>query len=111
MKLSTIRPVLLAAVALIAATASAQTLAPNQTLGFGDSQLLRFTYTQNFDCIDQPNDDLNFNGIVAAEDPSEMQTPICQAGINPSINPPGQTGNALNTTEPLYVLVPLFSVK
>ena len=41
MKLSTIRPVLLAAVALIAATASAQTLAPNQTLGFGDSQLLR----------------------------------------------------------------------
>ena len=110
MKLSTIRPVLLAAVALIAATASAQTLAPNQTLGFGDSQLLRFTYTQNFDCIDQPNDDLNFNGIVAAEDPSEMQTPICQAGINPSINPPGQTGNALNTTEPLYVLVPLFSV-
>ena len=110
MKLSTIRLGLLAAVALIAANLSAQTLAPNQTLGFGDSQLLRFTYMQNFDCIDQPSDDLDFNGIIAAKDPSEMQTPICQAGTNPSINPPGQTGNALNTTEPLYVLVPMFSV-
>jgi hypothetical protein len=110
MKLSTIRPALLAAVALIAATASAQKLAPNQTLGFGDSQLLRFTYTENFDCIDQPFDDLNFNGIVAAKDPAEMQTPICEVGTNPSINPPGQVGNPYITTEPLYVLVPLFSV-
>ena len=110
MKLSTIRTALLAAVTLIAATTSAQTLAPNQTLGFGDGQLLRFIYTQNFDCIDQPADDLNFNGIPAAKDPGEMQTPICQAGINPTINPPGQTDSALNTTEPLYVLVPMFSV-
>ena len=90
-------------------SASAQKLAPNQTLGFGDSQLLTFSYTQNFDCIDQPNDDLNFNGIIAANDPSEMQTPICEAGTNPSINPPGQIGNPYITTEPLYVLVPLFS--
>ncbi|MGA2022965.1 MAG: hypothetical protein ABSH02_20400 [Candidatus Sulfotelmatobacter sp.] len=110
MKLSVIRPAVFVAVALIAATASAQKLAPNQTLGFGDSQLLQFTYTQNFDCIDQPFDDLNFNGIVAAKDPGEMQTPICQVGTNPSINPPGQIGNPYITTEPLYVLVPLFSV-
>ncbi len=110
MKISALRPALLAAVALIAATASAQNLAANQTLGFGANQLLRFTYTQNFDCIDQPFDDLNFNGVVAAKDPGELQTPICQAGINPSINPPGQVGNPINTTEPLYVLVPLFSV-
>jgi hypothetical protein len=110
MKLSVIRPALFVAVALIAATASAQKLAPNQTLGFGDSQLLQFTYTQNFDCIDQPFDDLNFNGIIAARDPGEMQTPICQVGTNPSINPPGQVGNPYITTEPLYVLVPLFSV-
>jgi hypothetical protein len=106
---SIIRPAFLAAVALIAATASAQTLTPNQTLGFGAGQLLTFTYTQNFDCIDQPTDDLNFNGIPAAEDPGELQIPICQAGINPTINPPGQTGNPLGTTEPLYVLVPMFS--
>jgi hypothetical protein len=110
MKLSALRPVLLAAVALIAATASAQTLKPNQTLGFGASELLTFTYTQNFDCVDQPNDDLNFNGIIAAKDPAELQTPICQLGINPSIIPPGQTGNPLITSEPIYVLVPLFSV-
>jgi hypothetical protein len=110
MKFSVIRPALLAAVTLIAATVSAQTSKPNQTLGFGAGKLLTFTYTQNFDCIDQPNDDLNFNGIPAANDPGEMQTPICQAGINPSINPPGQTGNPLITSEPIYVLVPLFSV-
>ena len=110
MKVSALQCALLAAVALIAATASAQNLAANQTLGFGANQLLRFTYTQNFDCIDQPFDDLNFNGVVAAKDPGELQTPICQAGINPSINPPGQVGNPINTTEPLYVLVPLFSV-
>jgi hypothetical protein len=110
MKISALRPAILATVALIAATASAQNLAANQTLGFGANQLLRFTYTQNFDCIDQPFDDLNFNGVVAAKDPGELQTPICQAGINPSIDPPGQVGNPINTTEPLYVLVPLFSV-
>ncbi len=110
MKLSIIRPALLAAMALIAATVSAQTLNPNQTLGYGENKLLKFTYTQNFDCIDQPNDDLNFNGIIAANDPNEMQIPICQVGTNPSINPPGQIGNPFVTTEPIYVLVPLFSL-
>jgi hypothetical protein len=110
MKFSAIRSAMFAGLALVAATASAQSLAPNQTLGFGDSQLLKFTYTQNFDCIDQPTDDLNFNGITAAKDPGEMQTPICQVGTNPSINPPGVVGNPYITTEPLYVLVPLFSV-
>lgn len=110
MKLSACRAALLAAATLIAATASAQTLKPNQTLGFGESQLLTFTYTENFDCIDQPGLDLNYNGIPAEKDPGEMQTPICQTSFNPSINPPGQAGNALVTTEPIYVLVPLFSV-
>ncbi len=110
MKFSAIRPALLSAVALLAVSASAQTLKANQTLGYGDNQLLTFTYTQSFSCIDQPNDDLNFNGVIAAKDPGEQQTPICQLGINPSINPNGQTGNPLITSEPIYVLVPLFSV-
>jgi len=105
-----IRPAILAAVALIAATASAQTLKPDQTFGFGDNKSLIFTYTQSFDCVDQPDDDLNFNKMIASRDPGEMQTPICQVGTNPTINPPGQTGNPYQTTEPLYVLVPLFSV-
>jgi len=98
------------AITLVAGAASAQNLAPNQTQGFGDGKLLTLSYTQNFDCIDQPKDDLNYNGIPAAADPGEMQTPICVVGINTSINPPGQVGNPLSTTEPLYVLIPLFSL-
>lgn len=85
-------------------------LQQNQTEGFGADKVLKFTYTQNFDCVDQPNDDLNFNNVKAKADPGEMQTPICQAGINPTINPPGQMGKATVTTDPLYVLIPMFSV-
>ncbi len=110
MKLSAIRPAVFAVMALVAASASAQTLKPNQTLGFGAREVVTFTYTQNFDCIDQPGDDLNFNGIRAAEDPGELQTPICQLGTTPSINPPGTIGDPKLTTAPLFVLVPLFSV-
>jgi hypothetical protein len=95
---------------LVSAAAMAQSLKPNQTLGFGEGRRLFFTYKQNFDCIDQPSDDLNYNKIKAAQDPGEMQTPICQVGTQPTINPPGQTGNPLFTTEPLFVLVPMFSV-
>src|ERR1700685_4450430 len=111
MKLSLIRPAAIAAIALLAGTlVSAQTLKSNQTFGFGADKQLTFTYTENFDCIDQPLDDLNYNGIPAAQDPGELQTPICQTSFNPSINPPGQVGNPLITTEPIYVLVPLFSL-
>jgi len=110
MNISVSRPLLmLAVVASIAITASAQTKKPNTTLGYGDGQVLNFTYTQNFDCIDQPTSDLNFNGIIAANDPGEMQIPICQVGTQPTINPPGMKGNPAVTTEPLYVLVPMFS--
>ena len=97
----------------MAGTAFAQkpgSLAANQTYGFGAGKLLKFTYTENFDCIDQPNSDLNFNGIPADMDPGEMQIPICQVGTQPTINPPGRVGNPAITTEPLYVLAPLFSV-
>ncbi|MGA8441795.1 MAG: hypothetical protein WB762_32035 [Candidatus Sulfotelmatobacter sp.] len=59
-----IRPVLLAAVALIAATGSGQILKPNQTYGFGGRKLWLFTDAQNFESIDQPHDQLNFNGIT-----------------------------------------------
>lgn len=100
---------LLSTVTLACAGDSAA-LKQNQTLGYGDGKLLEFTYTQNFDCVDQPNDDLDFNKVKAKADPGEMQIPICQAGTNPTINPPGQTGKATGTTDPLYVLIPLFSV-
>jgi len=84
-------------------------LAPNQTFGYGENEVVKFTYLQSFDCVDQPKDDLNFNGVPAESDPSEFQVPICQLGIQPTIDPTGLRG-ANDPTEPLYVLVPMFSV-
>jgi len=66
-----------ACVGLSATFAHAQ-LQNNQTNGFGNNRLVTFTYLQNFDCVDQPLLDLDFNGIPAESDPNEMQTPICQ---------------------------------
>jgi hypothetical protein len=93
-----------AVIAFAAGSASAQ-LAPNQTNGFGNGRLVTFTYLQNFDCVDEPSLDLNFNGIPAASDPAEMQTPICQVVTEPSADP---TGGDLKHTAHLYVLVPMF---
>src|SRR6266487_1642400 len=75
-------------VALAAGNAAAQ-LAPNQTNGFGNGRLVTFTYLQNFDCVDQPTMDLDFNGIKAQSDPNEMQTPICQVVTEPERDPTG----------------------
>lgn len=83
------------------------TLAPNQTHGFGNGGLITFTYLQNFDCLDQPLLDLDFNGVKAQSDPNEMQVPICQVVTEPTQDP---TGGDLKHTAHLYVLVPMFSV-
>ena len=91
---------------LTAIPASAQ-LAPNQTNGFGGDKSVTFTYTQNFDCVDQPNLDLDFNGVLAQSDPHEMQTPICQPITEPTQDP---TGGSIMNTAHLYVLLPMFSV-
>lgn len=91
---------------LAAGGASAQ-LAPNQTYGFGNGRLLEFSYQKNFDCVDEPAMDLDFNGVAAQSDPGEMQTPICQVITEPSADP---AGGALKHSSPLYVLVPMFSV-
>src|SRR5579859_7723410 len=87
-------------------SASAQ-LAPNQTHGFGNGRLITFTYLQNFDCVDQPTLDLDFNRIQAQSDPNEMQTPICQVVTEPTADP---AGGDIKHTAHLYVLVPMFSV-
>jgi hypothetical protein len=87
-------------------SASAQ-LAANQTNGFGNGRLVTFTYLQNFDCVDQPNQDLDFNGRMAASDPHEMQTPICQPVTEPTADP---AGGDIKHTAHLYVLIPMFSV-
>jgi hypothetical protein len=89
-----------------AGIASAQ-LAPNQTNGFGNGRLVTFTYNQNFDCVDQPTMDLDFNRVPAQSDPNEMQTPICQAVTDPAADP---TGGDLKHTAHLYVLIPMFTV-
>jgi len=82
-------------------------LAPNQTNGFGNGRLVTFTYLQNFDCVDQPLLDLDFNRIPAQSDPNEMQTPICQPITEPTQDP---TGGDIKHTAHLYVLLPMFSV-
>jgi hypothetical protein len=89
----------------VAASAAHAQLAPNQTEGFGNGRLITFTYLQNFDCVDEPAQDLDFNGIQAASDPNEMQTPICQVITEPSKDP---SGRDLKHTAQLYVLVPMF---
>jgi hypothetical protein len=99
------------ALAFISAAGFAQdspALAPNQTMGFGHNRLLTFTYLQNYDCVDQPTDDLDFNGVLAESDPAEFQTPICQAAIEPTIDPTGR--KVTKNTAHLYVLVPMFSL-
>jgi hypothetical protein len=88
-----------------AANAVSRTLAPNQTAAFGRNKPLIFTYTENFDCVDEPTDDLNFNGVLAESDPGEFQTPICQIGAEPKHDP---TGANVQTTDKLWVLVPFF---
>src|SRR5690349_8693824 len=101
-----VTPLVCVFVAIAAVSASAQ-LAPNQTNGFGNNRLVTFTYNQNFDCVDQPTMDLDFNKIPAQSDPNEMQTPICQAVTEPTADP---TGGDIKHTAHLYVLIPMFSV-
>lgn len=103
---------LLSAIALAsmfaAGAALGQSLAPNQTFGFSGGHLEKFTYTQSFDCVDQPKDDLNYNGVPAQSDSGEFQTGICQAGTNPTLGPMGDMPP--NPQNFLYVLIPFFSV-
>ena len=96
-----------AAVVALVGSAAAQQLAPNQTRGFGNNRLVTFTYLQNFDCVDQPTLDLDFNGIKAQLDPNEMQTPICQPITEPTQDP---AGGDIRHTAHLYVFLPMFSV-
>lgn len=82
-------------------------LQQNETFGFGADQLLLFKYDQNFDCVDQPHDDRNYNGTAAEIDPNELEEDICQDGIPSTMDP---TGAPVAQTDKLYVLVPMFSL-
>ena len=91
---------------LLGGSAFAQ-LNPNQTKAFGNGRLITFTYLQNFDCVDQPLADLDFNKKPAQSDPNEMQIPICTPVTEPTQDP---TGGDIKHTAHLYVLVPMFSL-
>jgi hypothetical protein len=100
-------PILLL-LAAAAAPASAQPTRPikvNQTDAYGDERLLAFTYFMNFQCVHEPFADLDHDGLVAAVDPDEFQSPRCVVGTQPRIDP---TGDPISNTEPLYVIVPFF---
>lgn len=77
----------------------------NQTDGYGNERLVAFTYFMNFQCIHEPFDDLDIDGNVAAIDPDEFQTPRCIVGDQPTLDP---TGDPIQNTEPLFVIVPFF---
>src|SRR5262249_45004026 len=106
LRIGKLAALLIALLALSASGAVAQ-LVSNQTLGFGKGKLKAFTYTLNFDCIDEPGNDLNFNGIPMQSDPTELQTPICRAGDQPTIDP---TGVKIKNANLLFAIVPMFSV-
>jgi len=95
------------ALVMLSSAISVAQLGNNQTNGFGNNRLVTFTYLQNFDCVDQPTMDLDFNGILAQSDPNEMQTPICQAVTEPTEDP---TGGKIKHTAHLYVFIPMFSL-
>jgi hypothetical protein len=97
---------LLAVIGLGSAFAQGASLALNQTLGLGNGQLLTFTYHQNYDCVDEPLDDLDFNGVLTQADLAEFQTPICQVATETSIDP---AGGKIKNAAHLYVLLPMFS--
>src|SRR5689334_5882549 len=92
-----------ACIALICSNASAQ-LGQNQTNSFGNNRLVTFTYLQNFDCVDQPKLDLDFNGIPI---PMKCRRRFASLSSNPRRI---QLAGTSNTRPHLYVFVPMFSV-
>ena len=89
---------------LLLGNATAQ-LAPNQTEGFGKDQLLTFTYGQNFSCVTGPFNDLDHNGLIAAVDPDEFQTPHCVVAFTPATTP---AGVPVKEVQKLWVIAPFF---
>jgi hypothetical protein len=86
------------------------------TEGFGNDQILDFFYPQQFYCTADWNDDNDGNGLIAARDPGEFQTPNwpppgspCIVGRNgtslPTIDP---TGKPAGQAEKVWALLPLF---
>ena len=83
---------------IVAVSSASAQLAPNQTNGFGNKRLVTFTYNQNFDCVDQPTMDLDFNKIPAQSDPNEMQkNQFARQSLNLKRIQPEETSSKLPT--------------
>ncbi len=80
-------------------------IAANQTDAFGEGQVIVFTYSQSFDCVDEPANDLDHNGVKSQADPIEVNGPHCVAADSPTIDP---AGDSTRNTAPLFVIVPFF---
>jgi hypothetical protein len=83
-------------------------IAVNQTDGFGNDRVVAFTYFQNFDCVHGPFTDLDRDGNVAAVDPDEFQETDCIVNVAPEDSTIDPTGGPVGSTEPLFVIAPLF---
>ena len=79
----------------------------DQTDGYADGRLLTFTYGQQYDCVHEPGDDRDGDGIPADRDPDEFQTPVCEVGFGTKVGL-DPAGDPTSKTEPLYVIVPFF---
>jgi hypothetical protein len=79
----------------------------DQTDGYADGKVVVFTYGQNYQCVHEPFDDRDGDGIPAAQDPGEFQKPVCEVGFgtNVGIDPAGKPAGK---TEDLFVIVPFF---
>jgi hypothetical protein len=80
-------------------------IAANQTDAYGEGQVIVFTYSQSFDCVDEPANDLDHNGVMSQADPIEVNGPHCVAADSPTIDP---AGRPTTNTAPLFVIVPFF---
>ncbi len=66
-----------------------------------------FTYGQNYQCVHEPSDDRDGDGIPAAQDPDEFQKPICEVGFGTKVGL-DPSGAPIGETEDLFVIVPFF---
>ena len=79
----------------------------DQTDGYADGKVTVFTYGQNYQCVHEPFDDRDGNGIPAAQDPPEFQKPICEVGFGTTVGI-DPAGKPAGETEDLFVIVPFF---
>ncbi len=90
---------------LLAADPPQRPIEFNEIEGFAKDKLLALTYPINYMCVHDAFDDLDHDGVVAANDSEEHQEEYCAAGIESLLDP---AGNPSSQTKILHALVPFF---